>query len=138
MPRHYTPLLGAALADDQVRTWWNEQHIHDAVGAGRVVVADLDGRLAGVAQRGLSGADHVIYKLYLDPAHRGHGIGPKLIQALVAQLPADVSRVFLEHFAANVRAGDFYEREGFRVERIEPSATGDRALDVVWRVRDIP
>lgn len=42
--------------------------------------------------------------------------------------PADVS---------NVRAGAFYEREGFTVERVEPSVAGDPALDVVWRTRPL-
>ena len=38
-------------------------------------------------------------------------------------------------FAANVRAGAFYEHEDFIVERIEPGPTA--ALGVVWRVRGL-
>ena len=38
---------------------------------------------------------------------------------------------------ANERAGAFYEREGFAVERIESSATEDPALGVVWRARHL-
>ena len=30
---HYAPLIGAAAADEQVRTWWNETHIGAAVAA---------------------------------------------------------------------------------------------------------
>jgi GNAT superfamily N-acetyltransferase len=134
---HYTPLIGAQAAEAQVRHWWNEAHIASAVAAGLVVVAESDGDLVGVAQRGRHGADHAVYKLYVHPRKRGHGIGPKLLDALVDQLPADADRLYIEHFAANERAGQFYEREGFTVERFEPGPGDDPRLGVVWRVRPL-
>ena len=135
---HYAPLIGADAAAAQVRDWWNETHIAIAVANRLVVVAEIDGNLAGVGQRGHRGADHVVYKLYVHPGHRGHGLGPRLLDALAAQLPADADRLYIEHFAANERAGAFYDREGFAVESIESSPTGDSALDVVWRSRSLP
>jgi GNAT superfamily N-acetyltransferase len=132
---HYAPLIGAAAAADQVRQWWNSDAIGPAVADGLVVVAEAGGEVLGVGQRGRRGADHVIYKLYVHPDHRGEGLGPRLLEALVRGLPAGVDRLFIEHFAANERAGRFYEREGFAVDRTEPSASGDPALAVVWRVR---
>jgi GNAT superfamily N-acetyltransferase len=134
---HYTPLIGAAAADTQVRHWWNETTIGDAVAAGLVVVAEVDGRVIGVGQRGRSGADHVVYKLYVSPERRGSGLGRRLLDALIGQLPPDADRLAIEHFAANERAGAFYEREGYRVGRVEPSPTGDPRLAVVWRVRSL-
>lgn len=134
---HYAPLIGAAAADDQVRRWWNATHIGTAVTEGLVVVAEADGQIVGVGQRGRIGADHVVYKLYVHPQHRGRGLGPRLIDALVRQLPHDAEQLYIEHFAANQRAGAFYEREGFTVQRIEPSPTGDPALAVVWRTRQL-
>jgi GNAT superfamily N-acetyltransferase len=132
---HYAPLIGAQAADAQVRDWWNADAIGAAVAAGLVVVAEADGRVVGVGQRGRSGADHVVYKLYVSPDRRGSGLGPRLLDALVAHLPPDADRLAIEHFAANERAGAFYEREGYRVERVEPSPTGDPRLAVVWRAR---
>ncbi|WP_228386793.1 GNAT family N-acetyltransferase [Ornithinicoccus halotolerans] len=135
--RHYEPLIGAEAAEGQVRSWWNESHVGTAVAQGLVVVAEADGELVGVAQRGRSGAEHVVYKLYVHPQHRGRGLGPQLLDALTRQLPADTDRLYIEHFVANARAGSFYEREGFAVERVEPSPTGDPGLGVVWRVRQL-
>jgi ribosomal protein S18 acetylase RimI-like enzyme len=132
---HYAPLIGAAAADDQVRRWWNETYLGVAVAEGLVVVAEAGGQLVGVGQRGRSGADHVVYKLYVHPGHRGRGLGQQLLDALIGQLPPDVDRLYIEHFAANERAAAFYEREGFTVERIDPSPTGDPALATVWRAR---
>ena len=135
VPEHYAPLIGLDAARAQVEQWWQVQSIGEAVDAGLVVVAEEAGEVVGVAQRGQMGAEHVVWKLYLHPAHRGRGLGPELVQALVDQLPAGVARVWIEHVAANERAGAFYEREGFTVERVEASATGDAGTDQVWRVR---
>lgn len=129
---HYAPLIGETAADEQVRRWWNETYVRAAVAKGLVVVAEADGEVVGVGQRGRNGADHVEYKLYVHPQHRGRGIGPQVIDALIRQLPTDADRLYIEQFAGNERAGEFYEREGFAVERIEPGPT--EALAVVWRV----
>lgn len=134
---HYAPLIGAEAADEQVRRWWNETSVGAAVAEGLVVVAEADGRLVGVGQRGRGGADHVVYKLYVHPQHRGRGLGPQLLDGLIRQLPANADRLYIEHFVANERAGAFYEREGFTVERIESSPTEDPALGVVWRARHL-
>jgi GNAT superfamily N-acetyltransferase len=134
---HYAPLIGAAAAADQVRDWWNETAIGAAVAGGLVVVAEPGGQLVGVGQRGRRGADHVVYKLYVHPGHRGRGLGPLLLDALVSRLPADADRLFVEHFGANERAGGFYEREGFSVDRVEPGPGGGPGLAIVWRSRPL-
>ncbi len=131
---HYVPIIGEGPADEQVRRWWNEAYIAEGVARGQVVVADDGGELVGVGQRGRNGADHVIYKLYVHPDHRGRGIGPLLIAGLVRQLPPGTDRIFVEQFAGNERASAFYEREGFTVDHVEPGVSD--ALAVVWRVRD--
>ena len=128
---HYAPLIGAAAADEQICRWWNETQIGAGVAERLLVVAEEDGQVVGVGQRGRRGADHVVYKLYVHPRYRGRGLGPRLIEALTRQLLADADRLYIEHFAANERAGAFYEREGFTVHRIEPSPTGNPALGVV-------
>ncbi len=135
---HYAPLIGAEAADEQVRRWWSETNVGAAVAEGLVVVAKADGQLVGVGQRGRRGADHVVFKLYVHPQHRGRGLGPQLLDALIRQLPANADRLYIEHFVANERAGAFYGREGFTVERIESSPTEDPALGVVWRARPLP
>jgi GNAT superfamily N-acetyltransferase len=133
---HYAPMIGAAAADELVRLWWNPSYIAAVVADGLVVVAEADG-IVGVGQRGRRGADHVVYKLYVHPSCRGNGLGPQLISALIGQLPGDADRLYIEHLMGNSRAAAFYEREGFVVEQVEPSPTGDPALGVVWRSRPL-
>ncbi|GAB3534456.1 GNAT family N-acetyltransferase [Arthrobacter tecti] len=134
---HYAPLIGAEAADRQVSDWWNDAHLGTAVVQGFVVVASDGAELLGVGQRGRHGEDHVVYKLYVHPQHRGSGLGIQLLSALILQLPGGAERLYIEHFVANERAGAFYEREGFTVDRIEPSPTGNPALGVVWRSRSL-
>ncbi|MGH3664415.1 MAG: hypothetical protein ACRDT8_21925 [Micromonosporaceae bacterium] len=70
-------------------------------------------------------------------AHRrSRGLGPQLLDTLTKQLPPTLIG-YIEHFVAYERAGVFYEREGFTVERIESSPTGNPALGVVWRARPL-
>lgn len=137
VPAHYAPLIGEAHARAQVRDWWNDEHLRAAVAAGRVTVATWADRIVGVAQIGPSGDDVAIYKLYVHPDARGAGVGPLLIDALLRQLPRGTSRLLVEHFAANTRAGEFYEREGFRAAEVRPHPSGDARLAIVWRVRDL-
>ncbi|WP_222194683.1 GNAT family N-acetyltransferase [Modestobacter italicus] len=137
VPPHYTPLIGAEAAAGQVRDWWDETSIGAAVAAGLVIIAEAGAQLVGVAQRGRYGDDHVVWKLYVHPEHRSRGLGRQLLDAVIGQLPDDADRLCIEHFAANERAGSFYEREGFPIERVEPSRTGDTALAVVWRARPL-
>jgi GNAT superfamily N-acetyltransferase len=132
---HYAPLIGAEAADQQVQRWWNATEIGAAVDEGFVVVAETDGQLVGVGQRGRRGTDHVVYKLYVHPEYRSRGLGPLLLDALIQELPANTDRLYVEHFTGNERAGTFYEREGFTVERIDPGPRENPALGIVWRVR---
>ena len=117
---HYAPLIGDLAAREQVRQWWNRTHVRTAVANGFVVIAEAREHIIGVGQRGRRGTDHVIYKLYVDPQYRGDGWGPKLLDALISQLPADADRLYIEHFVGNARAGAFYEREGFTVHQNDP------------------
>jgi GNAT superfamily N-acetyltransferase len=137
VPPHYAPLIGPEAAEAQVRNWWTEAQIGAAVARGLVVVAEVGHEIVGVGQRGRNGEDHVVYKLYVHPEQRGRRLGPQILAALVRQLPDDADRLYIEHFAANARAGAFYEREGYAVDRVEASTSGDPALDQVWRVRQL-
>lgn len=134
IPAHYAPLIGAEAAERQVASWWSEEAIRTAIERGVLLVATVAGRVVGVAQWGTAEAGPVIYKLYVDPTIRGQGLGPRLVDAVIAAVPPDATRLGVEHFAANARAGQFYEREGFAVERVDPHPDDPR-LDVVWRSR---
>lgn len=136
IPSHYAPLIGYDAARAQVSRWWSGERISTAVEAGQVVVAEAESTLIGVAERGEWDGVPVIWKLYVHPDHRGQGIGPKLLRALIARLPAQADRLQVEVFAANLRAQEFYAREGFAYLSTDPDPH-QPALAVVWRELDL-
>ncbi|GAA5163982.1 N-acetyltransferase [Ornithinimicrobium tianjinense] len=132
VPAHYAPILGedAALAQLQ---WWTPARMQPAVEAHRVHVAVEGQAIVGVAETGVLGEDHVVWKLYLAPELRGRAIGADLLQHAVAPLRKVTDHVLVEHFAGNTKAARFYEREGWAVVRTEASRSGDPAAAIVWR-----
>ncbi|WZH36969.1 MAG: GNAT family N-acetyltransferase [Microbacterium enclense] len=133
---HYTPLLGVAAATAQVERWWSDAEMRPAVRDGRVIIALHGDEVVGVAQFDPGMTPPMIWKLYVDPALRGQGVGLRLLDAVYARLPG-ADRVGIEHFTVNDGAGRFYEREGFVVDRIEESESGDPRQNVTWRVKTL-
>lgn len=135
IPDHYDPLLGSAAAQAQVDDWWTPERMSAAIGEGRVVVAEEQGEVLGVAEWSLYDGVPTIWKLYVNPSRRGEGIGPRLIAAIEDHLPEGADRIWVETLAVNRRARAFYEREGFRefrtVEHSNPT------MNVVWFERSL-
>lgn len=135
VPAHYEPILGAEAARRQVDDWWTTERLAAAQAAGDLHLVEQDGRVVGVAEVGTWQDEPVLWKLYVHPDVRGRGVGPALLRAVVAALPAGTERLLLEHFAGNTRAAAFYEREGFTHLRTDPAPDGDPAAATVWLSR---
>jgi len=86
--------------------------------AGRLILAEIDGRAAGVvALRPLpnDGAAE-LKRLYVDPAARGRGLGRRLTEAVVAEARAQGYRKLrLETLAVMAAANRIYDELGFVV-----------------------
>lgn len=106
-----------------------------AVDARRVHVLALDRDIAGVCETGELAGEQVIWKMYLAPEYRGRSLGVELLREAIAPLPEGVDRVDVEHVAGNVRAANFYEREGFKVIRTDPARAGESPNSAVVRRR---
>lgn len=108
----------------------------DLYGAGRVVVARIDGRLAGVGvslppdRDGTAELTH----LFVDPPCMGQGVGRALVVHALARARAEGARQVT--VLADPHARPFYERLGARFLRAEPSeAIPGRMLPVlIWAV----
>jgi ribosomal protein S18 acetylase RimI-like enzyme len=93
-----------------------------------VLVAERDGEVLGYTYAGVEGRDYmslrgpagVLYDIVVDPAHRGQGVGRKLLDATVAAL-ADrgAPRVVLSTAEQNAAAQRLFARAGFRRTMIE-------------------
>lgn len=103
--------------------------------AGGLLVARLEGELVGFAtfsvERGsfeLDATRGLLSNLWVEPAHRGRGIGSALLSAVESAL-ADrgVEICHLEAMAANEAARRFYRRHGYETHRVAM----ERRLDEV-------
>ena len=137
IPLYYVPLIGLQAAKTHLAAWWNEAHISESVHNQEVFVATVNDKVIGVGQYHLRGDEYIIWKLYVHPDYQGNGIGVQLIDAIIEFLNGATSKILIVHFAANERAGKFYERERFYLKSIEPNSAGDHRADTVWREREI-
>ncbi|MGH2921206.1 MAG: GNAT family N-acetyltransferase [Gaiellaceae bacterium] len=96
---------------------------------GRVLVAEVDGEIAGMARGELRrGLGHVSF-VYLVPEHRGRGLGSELLRDLVSYFrEAGVEHVTLGVDTANEEATAVWRRLGF-VEYARDLTTALAALE---------
>lgn len=93
-----------------------------------LLVAEHHGVILGYTYAGVEGMDYMalrgpagaLYDIVVDPAHRGHGVGRKLLDATLAELEArGVPRVVLSTAEKNDAAQRLFARAGFRRTMIE-------------------
>ncbi len=130
VPEVYGRLVDDDYAQSLVSNWWLD-YFSGPIDAGRVLVVMADDRMVGMAEFDQIGDDWVIWKLYIESDQRSRGLGARLLDAVVAELPEGTRRVVLEHVVSNEDAARFYEREGFELGRIDEAE--DPRLSIVWR-----
>jgi ribosomal protein S18 acetylase RimI-like enzyme len=81
------------------------------------LVAERSDRVVGFLHFDSVGPEPELHRLYLDPRHRGAGVGTLLMTGLHARLPAESAYMLLV-VAGNDRAVRFYERQGLHVSRL--------------------
>lgn len=126
----YDRLVGLAYAEELLRDWWGTSLLQ-AIGADRVIVAVDGNDVVGLVHVDEFDGEPVIWKLYVSPDRRNDGLGARLVRHVVEHLPSGRHRLLTEHIAANLRAAQFYQREGFEVVRTVES--DDPQTATVWR-----
>jgi len=115
------PELRRILALPEVARWWDPPDddfpLHDDPDSTRFVI-EVDGAVAGMIQYSEEEDPkyrHAGIDLFVDPAHRGKGIGPDAI-AQVVQILEDRGhhRITIDPAADNAAAIRAYEKAGFR------------------------
>lgn len=96
-----------------------------------VLVAELDGEVAGYVYAGLEGYDYMalrgpagaLYDVVVDPTHRRNGVGRVLVSAAMDFLRSrGAPRVVLSTAEHNEEAQRLFARAGFRRTMIEMTA----------------
>lgn len=127
---------GSDYVEHGLATWWSPAAVLRGLSSTTTIVAEVDGRVVGVANVDLRPDVPVIWRLYVLPAHQGTGVGGALLRALVDAVPADRRAVSIEYAAGNDRAAAVYARHGFVETRRE---SGERPgwPEQVWAERPV-
>jgi ribosomal protein S18 acetylase RimI-like enzyme len=93
----------------------HEGDAHDVITGGGALLAEVSGEAVGFALAWPEGLNAVkLGDLYVQPQHRGHGVGRALVRA-VAELARSRGAEYV-HLTANLDALAFYDRLEFREE----------------------
>lgn len=115
----YTDFLDEETVDTAVDRWYDEDAITTLLESDEalVVVVEVDGEVAAFSQSEVVADGHTVGQilwLHVDPAHRGEGIGVRLLhrtrEALLESGADEIRGVVL---ARNELGNAFYENQGF-------------------------
>jgi ribosomal protein S18 acetylase RimI-like enzyme len=120
-PTTIRPMLPADVAgatDAILRASWGDRRTWFEFATSqpecRPVIAEIDGRLAGTGVGTANGSVGWVGTIWVDPAHRGAGLGRALTQAVIDGLEAAGCRTLL--LVATDQGLPLYERMGFELQ----------------------
>lgn len=132
----YEPIAGPEYVAMGLAKWWTSDVVTRSIRMGRTIVAVKDDEVVGVATFGTQDDAFVLWKLYVLPDHHGHGIGSRLMDAVVERArEAGHERIILSYVEGNQLAAGFYTRQGFAETHRESGGSGLPAS--VWMAREI-
>ncbi|HEX5787895.1 MAG TPA: ribosomal protein S18-alanine N-acetyltransferase [Woeseiaceae bacterium] len=108
----------AQVSDIERRSYdfpWSHGVFRDCLLAGYQCLAlERDGRVAGYAILSIAAGEAHILNLCVEPRHRSHGYGERLLDEVLARARrAEVVEVFLEVRPSNLTALALYRKKGF-------------------------
>ena len=132
----YEPIAGPEYVAMGLAKWWTSDVVTDSIRKGRTLVAVEGDEVVGVATFGPQDESFVLWKLYVLPGHHGHGIGSRLLDAVVERARENEHpRITLSYLEGNQQAARFYARHGFVETHRE--APGSGLPESVWMVREL-
>lgn len=134
-PQTYAPLAGEDYVAMGLKKWWTADAIIPLIRAGRVLVAEIDGAVAGMVATGSVGDHLVVWKLYVLPERQRRGAGAALLTAALERADGLYDEVRLPRLDGNEAARRFYVRHGFTDADREPGQGG--IPDTVWMRRPL-
>jgi len=122
------PHLAEPRAPAEVHRWMRETVLPSR----SVWIVEVAGEVVGFALRNGAWLD----ALYVKPGWTGHGIGQRLLDAMLEEAAANADVMRLYTFQRNAGARRFYERNGFVVfELTDGTDNEEREPDVLYERR---
>ncbi|MFD1562297.1 GNAT family N-acetyltransferase [Haloarchaeobius amylolyticus] len=130
----YPDILSRESIQEGVDDWYTEALIRDSIiwSQALMLVAERDGSVVGFAHATFEPDEHTgtILRLYVDPDHRGEGIGSDLLTATRDRLfEQGVERIRAMVLAANDVGNEFYRSFGFEHTATESVQIGAESYE---------
>lgn len=112
----YPDILSRESIETGVNEWYGRDRLSTVVELDDsfVFVADREGEVVGFAHGVLTEGAGAVLRVYVDPAHRGDGLGTDLLDRTVEAMTADgAERVTATVLSANEPGLQFYLDAGF-------------------------
>ena len=111
--------------DSKALGFLSRSALAEKVRLGLVRVATVGGRAAGFLLHGSMRRPEVrVFQLAVDPAHRGRGVGRRLVGELVARSAAAGARGLSLRCRQELSANAFWHAAGFELHALEPARRG--------------
>ena len=85
----------------------------------------------------LDGRQAILWKLYIESALRGSGLGTAMLSLAESRLGADTDVLFTEFVTGNEGAERFYLAHGFHFDRVEPDQRDGIEATYTWLKKDL-
>lgn len=131
----YTPLAGEDYVEKRLAEWWTREGTLPAIVDGRVLVAEHDGIIVGMAMYGVHTRVVSLWRLYVRPERQRLGIGRSLLNSVLTAARGRADRVSLAYMEGNGAARSFYERMGFVETHRDADEVG--GPEDVWMVKPL-
>ncbi|MEM7031215.1 MAG: GNAT family N-acetyltransferase [Chloroflexota bacterium] len=98
------------------RSYWQATYLQTVIeNDNTLLLVVLDGeKLIGMTEvEQLGQGEAVMWKLYVQEAYHGQGIGSRLLKVIIDRLPHNVHRLKTEYYDSNIPAAQFYKARGF-------------------------
>lgn len=111
-----TGYLPATYVTGPQREYWSADYLQSVIENDKallLVALDGDQLIAMTEVEQLGPDEAVMWKLYVQKAYHGRGIGSHLLQEIIERLPQKIKRLKTEYYDTNVPAARFYKAKGF-------------------------
>lgn len=115
--RTYRDVFSPTEIEEFMDAWYSRSALLSSVSGddSSLLVAEVDGRVAGFGEAGDRGLGPEIFRLYVDPGQWRRGIGSRLLDALEGRLREEgVEGVLLYVHRENGIGRSFWRKHGFR------------------------
>lgn len=112
----YPHITSRETAVEGAHEWYATERVTDEIERpdAIVFVATKDGEIVGFSHGAWTATDGDVLRVYVDPDHRGEGIGTSLLDSTVdALFERDVNEVRAMVLAENEPGNEFYRARGF-------------------------